>query len=302
MPMTPPCILVVDDEPVSREILVDNLQDSGYIVAGAGSGAAAWQLIDACPGRFSAILLDRMMPDMDGIEILRRLKLRPDMMHVPVIMQTAMGSESDVLEGLQAGAYYYLIKPFSAFTLLAIVAAATRDYRGYRALAEQVMAQDRRLAGLIEGRFAFRTPEEARNLAALVANAAPEPARVALGLSELMDNAIEHGNLAIGYVGKSALIDSGELNAEIRRRLALPAYRDRVAELQISRSEQALHFLIRDQGAGFDWRPYLEMSPERVFDTHGRGIAMSAMVSFDQLDYRGCGNEVQASVRLPLPT
>lgn len=302
MPMTPPCILVVDDEPVSREILVENLQDNGYIVADAGSGAAAWQLIDACPGRFSAILLDRMMPDMDGIEILRRLKLRPDMMHVPVIMQTAMGSESDVLEGLQAGAYYYLIKPFSASTLLAIVAAATRDYRGYQALAEQVMAQDRTLASLIEGRFAFRTPEEARNLAALVANAAPEPARVALGLSELMDNAIEHGNLAIGYAGKSALIDSGDLNAEIRRRLALPAYRDRVAELQISRSEQAVHFLIRDQGVGFDWRPYLEMSPERVFDTHGRGIAMSAMVSFDQLDYRGCGNEVQASVRLPLPT
>jgi DNA-binding response OmpR family regulator len=299
MPTTQPCILVVEDEPVSREILVENLQESGYEVLEAENGSTAWQLIEAFPQRFSAILLDRMMPDIDGIEILRRLKMRPHMMHVPVIMQTAMGSESDVLDGLQAGAYYYLIKPFSAHTLLSIVAAASRDYQGYQALTERVHLQGRGLASsLIEGRFAFRSPEEVRQLVALVANAAPDPARVALGLSELMDNAIEHGNLAIGYAGKSALIERGMLSHEIGHRLTLPAYRDRVAELQVSRGERALHFLIRDQGTGFDWTPYLQMSPERVFDTHGRGIAMSAMLSFDQLEYRGCGNEVLATVNL----
>jgi anti-sigma regulatory factor (Ser/Thr protein kinase) len=120
-----------------------------------------------------------------------------------------------------------------------------------------------------------------------------------LGLSELMINAVEHGNLGIGYAQKSALIDQGRLADEIRERLARPEFAGRRAELEVSRDENEVRFLIRDQGAGFDWQGYLEMSPDRAFDTHGRGIAMSRIISFDRLEYRGCGNEVLAAVRLP---
>lgn len=296
--MSQTCILVVDDEPIGRETLVENLTEEGYVVVEADSGAAAWREIDAAPERFDAILLDRMMPDMDGIEILRRVKLRPDMAHVPVIMQTGMTADADVLEGLQAGAYYYLTKPFSADTLLAIVAAATRDYRGHKELANEVLRQGRTLSCLVQARFVFQTPEEARNLAALAANAAPDPGRVVLGLSELMLNAVEHGNLGIGYEQKSLLIEEGRLYDEIERLLGLPECRARQAELEIERVEGELRFVIRDQGPGFDWQAYLEMSPERAFDTHGRGIAMSRMISFDSLEYRGCGNEVKAVIRL----
>lgn len=292
------CILVVDDEPISRETLVDNLREEGYSVVAAETGAQAWQMIDAEPAGFDAILLDRMMPDMDGIEILRRVKLRPEIMHMPVIVQTGMTADAEVLEGLQAGAYYYLTKPFSADTLLAIVAAAVRDYRGHRQLAEEVRLQGKTLGCLVEARFQFRTPEEARNLAALAANAAPDAGRVVLGLSELMLNAIEHGNLGIGYQQKTRLIDEGRLFPEIKRLLELPEHRDKSAELHIERADGKLTFLIRDQGRGFDWQTYLEMSPERAFDTHGRGIAMSRMISFDQLDYQDCGNIVRAVIEL----
>ncbi|HEX6736230.1 MAG TPA: response regulator [Azonexus sp.] len=292
------CVLVVDDEPIGREILAENLAVEGYVVVEAESGEAAWRLIDATPERFDAILLDRMMPDMDGIEILRRVKQRAELRHVPVIMQTGMTADADVLEGLQAGAYYYLTKPFSADTLLAIVAAATRDYRGHRELEEEVQRQGRILSCLAEARFVYRTTDEARSLAALLANAAPEPARVVLGLSELMLNAVEHGNLAIGYQEKSQLIEADRLHEEIACRLADPHFAVRQAEVEISRRDGELCFLVRDQGAGFDWRGYLEMSPERAFDTHGRGIAMSRMISFDRLEYRGRGNEVEAAIRL----
>ena len=292
------CVLVVDDEPIGREILTENLVVDGYAVIEAASGEAAWQLIDATPARFDAILLDRMMPDMDGIEILRRVKRRADMRHVPVIMQTGMTADADVLEGLQAGAYYYLTKPFSADTLLAIVAAATRDYRGHRELEDEVKRQGRILSCLASARFVFRTTDEARALAALLANVAPEPGRVVLGLSELLLNAVEHGNLAIGYQEKSQLIGADRLHAELQRRLDDPRFRGRQAEVEIRRAGDELLFVIRDQGAGFDWRSYLEMSPERAFDTHGRGIAMSRLLSFDRLEYRGCGNEVEAAIKL----
>ena len=292
------CILVVDDEPISLEMLIENLAEEGYEVHAAADGAAAWRLIEADPQRFDAILLDRMMPDMDGIEILRRVKEHPLMADVPVIMQTGMTADTDVAEGLRAGAYYYLTKPFSADTLLAIVSAAVTDFREHRELQKEARQAGQTLACLKEASFVFRSPEEARNIATLVANAVPDPARVVLGLSELLLNAVEHGNLAIGYEEKTRLIDSGELYDEIARRLALPEQAGRYCELKVVRGEGQVSFLICDQGVGFDWKNYLEMSPERAFDTHGRGIAMSRMLSFDHLEYRGRGNEVMAIVKI----
>ena len=203
-----------------------------------------------------------------------------------------------MLDGLRAGAYYYLTKPFSADTLLAIVAAATRDFRGHKELEDEVRRQGRTLSCLAEARFVYRTPDEARSLATLLANATPEPGRVVLGLSELMLNAIEHGNLAIGYRQKSALIETDRLHCEIESRLAAPEFAGRRAEVEIRRGDRELIFNIRDQGVGFDWQGYLEMSPERAFDTHGRGIAMSRLISFDRLEYLGRGNEVEAAIRL----
>lgn len=296
MPKT--CVLVVEDEPISLETLTENLVEDGYEAVSAASGEAAWSMLLASPERFSAILLDRMMPDIDGIEILRRMKAHPQFLHTPVIMQTGMAADGDVAAGLRAGAYYYLTKPFSADTLLAIVAAAINDCREYRELQREARRAGQTLLCLQSACFVFRSPEEARNIAALAANAAPDPERVVLGLSELMLNAVEHGNLGIGYQEKSLLIEDASLSEEIARRLAMPAYAAKHAELVIERSPERVSFLIRDQGGGFDWQRYLEMSPERAFDTHGRGIALSRLLSFDSLEYRGWGNEVLACIRL----
>ncbi len=296
--MAKTCVLVVDDEPIGREMMAENLTYEGYLVVEADSGEAAWDLIDAEPARFHVILLDRLMPDMDGIDVLRRMKARPETMHLPVIMQTGMTADSEVLEGLKAGAYYYLTKPFAADTLLAIVAAAARDYYSRQALAEEVKRQGNVLSCLAEARFIFRTPQEARDLATLLANTAPDPGRIVLGLSELMLNAIEHGNLDIGYDRKTALIENGSLEQEIERLLNSAEFSNRHAEVRVRRSDGELSFRICDQGAGFNWRGYLEMSPERAFDTHGRGIAMARMLSFERVEYAAQGNEVEAVIRL----
>ncbi|MBP8168292.1 MAG: response regulator [Azonexus sp.] len=296
--MAKTCVLVVDDEPIGREMMAENLTYEGYLVVEADSGEAAWDLIDAEPARFHVILLDRLMPDMDGIDVLRRMKARPETMHLPVIMQTGMTADSEVLEGLKAGAYYYLTKPFAADTLLAIVAAAARDYYSRQALAEEVKRQGNVLSCLAEARFIFRTPQEARDLATLLANTAPDPGRIVLGLSELMLNAIEHGNLDIGYDRKTALIENGSLEQEIERLLNSAEFSNRHAEVRVRRSDGELSFRIRDQGAGFNWQGYLEMSPERAFDTHGRGIAMARMLSFERVEYAAQGNEVEAVIRL----
>ena len=292
-------LLIVEDEPINLEVLEEILGDEGYEVCSAINGGEAWEQLSSTTAPFDVVLLDRVMPDMDGIEILRRMKQQPGMEHTPVIMQTSMSTDAAVTEGLQAGAYYYLTKPFAAEMLVAIVAAAIRDYHDYLGLQREVLQASRTLNCLNSAEFYFRTPQEAHDIATLLAQVAPDPGRVVLGLSELMLNAVEHGNLGITYQEKSALGGGDPLAAEVTRRLADPAHADKQARIEFARSTTELKFVVRDCGSGFNWRQFLEMSPDRAFDTHGRGIAMSRMISFDHMEYLGSGNEVEAIVHLP---
>lgn len=295
------CLLVVEDEWVNREILMELLGDAGYQVVSAEDGQSGWEALAAEPERFSAVLLDRVLPGMDGLEVLRRVKRHPTLAHIPIIMQTSMAEPEEILEGLRAGAHYYLTKPFSPETLLAIVHTAVEDHLKYRELRLEAQQAARTLQYLNRAEFAFRTPSEARDIAALLANACPDGTRVVLGLSELMLNAVEHGNLGITYAEKSALISADRLHEEIAARLSSPSHVNKWAIVEVERASGEIRFLIRDQGKGFNWRQYLEIQPERAFDTHGRGIAMARMTSFDQIEYRGLGNEVLAVVKLAPP-
>lgn len=292
------CILVVEDEPVDRLRLIDNLEAEGYEVVAAENGTQAWQLLESGPGRFDLVLLDRMLPDLDGLEILKRLKVSPKAAGMPVVMQTALSDSASVTAGLRAGAFYYLTKPFSADTLLAIVGAALDDRRNYLEMRQEAQMVGRSLSCMREARFAFRTLDEARSIAALLANVCPDPGRAVLGLSELMFNAVEHGLARVGYHEKTRLLEAGTLHAEVQRRIDEIAAASPAAgcEVTMMALPDGISFRIRDPGPGFDWRGYLEMSPERAFDTHGRGIAMARLASLDRVDYLGCGNEVLAFV------
>ncbi|KAF0813136.1 Response regulator PleD [Andreprevotia sp. IGB-42] len=290
-------ILIVDDEPFNLEILSEHLLDEGYDVLTAEDGEAAWNVLSHDKA-FDAILLDRMMPRMDGMALLARLKQQTEFEHVPVIMQTAVGAAENVREGLAAGAYYYLIKPFQRDMLLAIVAAAVSFHREKKQLEAQLSDQASTYRLLQNGEFHFQTLDEARQLTLLLSNACPNPQKVALGLSELLVNAVEHGNLGISYSEKTRLLQQGRWHDEVASRLAHPDYRQRRVCVRFTRKDGHLEFTIADEGAGFDWKPFLEFSPERAFDPHGRGISMARMLSFDMVEYQGKGNEVVAHIRL----
>lgn len=289
-------ILVVDDEPFNLEILIEYLEDVGYATVSAQNGLIAWNLLQKTPEAFSAILLDRMMPEMDGMELLARVKADPLMKNLPVIMQTAKASNEDILEGLQAGAYYYLTKPFDKDKLLAIVKTAVNDHLEYRNLQNDLAQATHALSMMDTGKFHFRTIEEGRSLVALLAHTTPAPDRVILGLSELMINAVEHGNLGISYEEKSRLVEIDDWTTEVKRRLALPEYKDKKVTLMFERQNSEIRFTIQDEGVGFAWEKFMEISPERAFDTHGRGIAIANTISFTRLEYQGNGNQVLAVV------
>lgn len=298
MSASSPCLLVVDDEEFNLEIIAEYLDDSGYTLEMAGSGVEAWEILEANPSRFSAILLDRMMPEMDGLEVLEKIKSHSELEAVPVIIQSAAASRQDVSEGLRCGAYYYLTKPFDEDLLKSIVSAAIDDYHRFQALSEQVKSKGEVVNLLQSAFFRFQSVHEARSLAAFLANACPEPERVVSGLSELLINSVEHGNLGITYDEKTELNNAGTWLSEVERRLKLPENTDKYVEVDFYVDERVIRIKIIDCGNGFDWEKYMEFDSERAYDNHGRGIAMANKLSFDTLEYINAGNEVEVTVGL----
>ncbi len=109
-------ILVVDDNFDITEITKTILTSRGYDVRVAYSGRDALAQIQAAPP--ALVILDVMMPDMSGLEVVEQIKDHPTMAAIPVIMCTAKAQDSDFLEGYRCGADYYITKPFTAQQLL----------------------------------------------------------------------------------------------------------------------------------------------------------------------------------------
>jgi DNA-binding response OmpR family regulator len=117
-------VLVVDDDRKLCRLIKDYLEPLGYDVATANTGKEG--LEKALSGKFDAVILDVMMPEMDGLEVLRRLRAASN---VPVLMLTGLGEEADRIVGLEMGADDYLPKTFSTRELLARLRAVIRRSR-----------------------------------------------------------------------------------------------------------------------------------------------------------------------------
>lgn len=286
-------LLVVDDEEVNRCLIGEYLDGADYALDYAADGLEAWQLLAAEPAGFDAVLLDRMMPRLNGMELLQRIKQDLRMATLPVILQTAATSTEQIAEGMRLGAYYYLTKPYGRQALTAVVSTALADSRQQQALRANLQRAQHVLQLMREAHFHIRRLDQAQLLAAELANRAAAPEVVVIGLSELLVNAIEHGCLGLGYGDKSQLLAAGQWHAEIERRLAAPEFADRQVDVQCRFHDGQAEILIRDPGEGFRWEEYLEMRPERAFDQHGRGIALARQLAFSSLAYEGNGNSVR---------
>jgi two-component system phosphate regulon response regulator PhoB len=117
-------IVVIEDEDAIRDVVAYNLERAGYRVAVAADGRAGLELVRATSPEL--VLLDLMLPELDGIEVCRALRADPATSAIPVIMLTALGEETDIVDGLEVGADDYVTKPFSPRELVARVNAMLR--------------------------------------------------------------------------------------------------------------------------------------------------------------------------------
>jgi signal transduction histidine kinase len=147
--LSPATVLVVDDEPFNLDVIQHFLQAEGLRVALADDGETALQAVRAQPP--DLILLDVMMPGLDGFEVCRRLKEEPATAFIPVVILTALKGDQERVRGAQAGADEFLSKPFDHVELVTRVKALVRSKRYH----DQILAHN----AMLEQRVAERTTE-----------------------------------------------------------------------------------------------------------------------------------------------
>jgi DNA-binding response OmpR family regulator len=203
-------VLVVDDEPDLVELVKYNLEKNGMQVVAASGGEAALQAVrKSVP---DLVILDLMLPGVDGLDVLRRLRAQKETAQLPVILLTAKGGEADRVVGLELGADDYVVKPFSPRELVARVKAVMRRLGRAGEAAERIAAgpiviDATRREVTVEGQPAPLTATEFDLLRFL----AERPGR-ALKRNELID----------GALGEDAMVTDRVIDAHIaavRRKL-----------------------------------------------------------------------------------
>lgn len=126
-------ILVIEDDEMCANLMTETLEMEGYSVRLARDGMEGLAMLEKHRD-ITLILLDRMMPRMDGMSFIEEAKKKGLLSDVPVVMQTAAGTQQQVIEGSSTGVYYYLTKPYEYTHLLAVVRSALNDHeKGKRA-------------------------------------------------------------------------------------------------------------------------------------------------------------------------
>ena len=287
-------VLAVDDDPASLMILNELLETSGYNIFQADCGREALSIVEREADNLDVIVLDKMMPDMNGLEVVQNLKDNPRARHIPTIMVTGSDSPEEIREGIDAGVFYYLTKPYEHDVFQSVIVSAMREADRRTNLKSELKKHQTSFSFIDRADFTIQKLDEAEALACFIANCFDNPDKTLPGLASLLVNAVEHGNLEIGYDLKSELISCGKWHSEIDRREHAKQYADRKVQVHLERNANEISVRIEDEGAGFNWKKYLEIDPARALDTHGRGIAQAHKICFDEISYNDKGNAVTA--------
>jgi DNA-binding response OmpR family regulator len=112
-------VLVVDDDPMIRSLVQAMLESVGFVVETAENGKEGVDIVESQdPNHYVLIVLDVVMPEMNGLDVVTRLKLQPETEHIPILMLTGEDKAEDIMAGYSVGADYYITKPFTRQQLL----------------------------------------------------------------------------------------------------------------------------------------------------------------------------------------
>lgn len=293
----PARVICVDADSAALFSLEKTLRSAGYDTLCINHSADCLKVLEDNPQSGDIILLNRSLGTEDGIALLKAVKQLPEMERTPVIIQTDNPSPEEAARCIEYGAYYYIGKPCTAKDIRAIVRAAAREVELFTRMQQKLEKHLAVFNYATYGEFRIRTLKEARELAAYLAQYAPDASRAAIGLTALMTNAIEHGNLGLGRERKNTLLSEMRWQSEIERLLSLPENQQKYVSVCYMRNPNGVvDVMIRDYGKGFNWQSYLDFDPSRMNEPGGRGIARASAMNPGGVHYLGNGSEVVYSL------
>lgn len=283
-------VLIAEDDPFSRQYFDTIVDVEGYERQTAKDGQEAIELFKAFDP--DLVISDIQMPVVDGLELLEEIRRQKS--DAIVIMATAFNSEDYAIKALQLGANNYLKKPIQSEDL-------KRTLRKYYSIFKSRRIQRDVISSIVKRSFTVRFQSDIELIPMIVDQLMREVegifednerVGIELGLSELITNSIEHGNLEISYQQKSAALDSNNLSELYTDRQSDPRFSSRQVHIEFEMDTECCQWTIIDEGNGFDWEtvknPLVE---EGLLGLHGRGIFISRF-QFDDLHYLGNGNTV----------
>jgi len=288
-------ILVADDQELMRTILVRFIQRAGYEVIAAQNGEEAIDLYRL--ERPALVISDIQMPKMNGLTLLREIK-RLDA-GAFVILISGFGSEEVLLQALRGGAINFFKKPFKVEEVVDVLHQVLRHREIVRfpELATQTLVEDGKKFEFAP--FDFNVLPIINQITLNLDRLLPEPEliNVRIGIEEMINNAVEHGCLGIGFEEKNAALRSGSFNDLVKEKMELLIERPRRITVASKLTTEELVVIIGDEGDGFDWRSIPALSGENLLQFNGRGIFLTK-IFFDAVDYNAQGNEVTLRKRL----
>lgn len=131
-------ILIADDDPITRRLLESSLAQPDHEIITTHDGQQAWETLQRMGAPPPLLVLDWLMPGIDGLELCRRIRQTPELQLAYVILLTSRGHREDIVEGLEAGADDYVTKPFNPNELRARIRVGSRMMKLQRTLADRV--------------------------------------------------------------------------------------------------------------------------------------------------------------------
>lgn len=290
-------LLVIDNNQDNIHFLRDILANKPYDLEITANGENGFKCLLENPERYSAVILGQDIEHINGIKLLHRINSSSAIKTIPVIVEASTGTLEEMETCIRAGARYYIPQPIDEIIMPEIIATAIRDQARYSA-AEQAVLGAKPINTLIRAEFKLQNLTEAQSVANLIAGECPNPRLAAVGITEMLINAIEHGNLGISYAEKTKLHEKEEWLLEINRRLLKPENLSKFVTVIFDKTVSHINIRITDEGNGFNWRDYQTLDSKRVFDNHGRGIVMARSLTFESLIYHDKGNDVECIIPL----
>ena len=279
-------ILMIKAESSIGAFFLEGLRKRGHAVSFARDGVEGLRVFES--NRPDVVLADVQIGESKGLEVLRQIRrIAPE---TKIILMTEDGTEGKAIEGLRGGTVSYLKKPVTLWELCEVIEKLV-GIRHSEIDNRSVLEESKRIVMDNQIDKIWGVVNQLLICAENVCGKG-ELHELGLGLYEIIINAIEHGSLEITFEEKCEAIGKDAYEDLLRKRLSNPIYSERRVTIEYRMIPGELHYVIKDEGKGFNWRSLPCSDPvKNLLNPCGRGIFL-ARVYLDRVEFNEKGNEV----------